>query len=88
LTTSKLLKFVSFNAFYKFNTRRYTNFENTDFAPRFDVLDANIGFGLTAFKSVLNFKFIVNNILNEDYHVISGYPMPLRNYKFEMGFKY
>lgn len=88
LTSSKLIKFVSFNVFYRFTTRRYINFENTDFAPRYDVLDVNAGTGFRAFGSELALKFIVNNILDEDYQAVSGYPMPLRNYKFELSFKY
>lgn len=88
LTTSKLLKLVSFNLFYRFATRRYMNFENTVFEPRYDVLDANMNFGLSAFSSELNLKIIVNNVFDEDYKVISGYPMPLRNYKFEISYKY
>lgn len=88
LTTSKLLKLVSFNLFYRFATRRYMDFENTVFAPRYDVLDANIGLGFAAFNSELSLKFAVNNVFNEDYKVISGYPMPLRNYKFEISYKY
>lgn len=88
LTTTKLLKSVYFNLFYRFATRRYMNFENTVFAPRYDVLDANAGLTFSAFNSELNLKFMVNNLLDEDYQVISGYPMPLRNYKFEVGFKF
>lgn len=88
LTTSKFIKLVSFNLFYQFASRRYMDFENTVFAPRYDVLNANIDVGLAAFNSELNLKFAVNNLLNEDYQVISGYPMPLRNYKFEISYKY
>lgn len=88
LTTTKILKSVYFNLFYRFATRRYMNFENTVFAPRYDVVDANIGFSMNAFKSELNLKFMANNLFDEDYQVISGYPMPLRNYKFEIGFKF
>lgn len=88
LTTSKLLKLVSFNVFYRFASQRYMNFENTVFAPRYDVFDANISFGFKAFKSDFNLKLMVNNIFNEDYEVISGYPMPIRNYKFEINYKY
>lgn len=88
LTTSKLLKYVSFSLFYNFSTRRYTNFENTQFIPRYDVVDGNIaaGFKFSGFETDL--RFIVNNILNEDYTVLPGYPMPLRNYKFELSIKY
>lgn len=88
LTTSKLLKFVSFSLFYNFSTRRYTNFENTQFVPRYDALDGNFGLGFTKGAFEIGTKFIVNNILNEDYSVLPGYPMPLRNYKFELSIKY
>jgi vitamin B12 transporter len=88
LTTSKLLKSVSFNLFYKFYTRRYTNFENTAFIPRFDVVDANFGAGIRVWELNAGLKFIVNNVLNESYNVLPGYPMPLRNFKFEISLKY
>jgi outer membrane cobalamin receptor len=88
LPTSKLLKLVSFNVFYRFTTRRYVNFENTDFVPRYDVFDANLGTIFKAFGTDLGFKFIVNNVFNEDYQLVPGYPMPLRNYKLEISFKY
>lgn len=88
LTTSKLLKYVSFSLFYNFSTRRYTNFENTQFIPRYDVLDGNIGAGFKFSRFETGVRFIVNNILNEDYSVLPGYPMPLRNYKIEINLKY
>lgn len=88
LTTSKILKYVSFGLFYNFSTRRYTNFENTQFNPRYDVLDGNISLGITKGAFEIGTKFIVNNIFNEDYMVIKGYPMPLRNFKFELSIKY
>ncbi len=88
LTTSKLLKYVSFSLFYNFSTRRYTNFENTQFVPRYDVLDGNIGAGFMFSGFETGIRFIVNNILNEDYTVLPGYPMPLRNYKIEINLNY
>ena len=88
LTTSKLLKYVSFSLFYSFSTRRYTDFENTQFVPRYDVVDGNIGVGFKFSGIETGLRFIVNNILNEDYSVLPGYPMPLRNYKIEINFKY
>ena len=88
LTTSKLLKSVSLNLFYRFATRRYTNLENTSFIPRYDVADANLGFGFRLFNAGFNIKLAVNNLLNEDYSVLPGYPMPLRNYKIEFKIEY
>ena len=88
LPTSKFIKCVSFNLFYSYITRRYTNFENTQFAPRFDILDGNAGMGFNVINTEIGVKFIINNILDEDYQVVSGYPMPLRNFKLEISFKY
>lgn len=88
LPTSKFLKYVSFSLFYNFSTRRYSNFENTQFVPRYDVFDGNIatGFKFSGFETGI--RFIVNNILNEKYSVLPGYPMPLRNYKIEINLNY
>ena len=88
LTTSKFIKFVSFSLFYNFSTRRYTNFENTEFNPRYDVLDGNIGLGFQQGDVEFGLKFIANNIFNESYSVLPGYPMPLRNFKMELNIKY
>ncbi len=88
LTTSKILKYVSFSLFYNFSTRRYTNFENTQFVPRYDVLDGNLGFGTKLYGVETGIRFIVNNIMNEDYAVLPGFPMPLRNFKIELNIKY
>ena len=88
LTSSKIIKFVSLNAFYTYTGRRYMNTDNTVFAPHYMLVDANIGIGFNLFKTGTELKFIANNIFNEDYRVVSGYPMPLRNYKLQISFKY
>lgn len=88
LPKTKIIKFVSLRTFYTFSGKRYKNFENTDFAPYYDLIDANMSIGFSTFKSEVIIKIIVNNITNKDYQIISGYPMALRNYKFQIGFKY
>jgi len=88
LTTSKFLKYVSFSLFYNFSSKRYINFENTQSIPGYKIVDGNIGFGLKIMNSDAGFRIIVNNILNEDYSVLNGYPMPKRNYRIELNFKY
>jgi iron complex outermembrane receptor protein len=88
LTSSKLIKYVSFNVFYNFTGKRFVNFENTVFVQYFKLLDANLVTAVNIFESELSLKFLINNFLNEDYQVVSGYPMPLRNYKFEISYKY
>lgn len=85
---SAVLKLISFNVFYTFTGKRFMDFENTRFIPYYDLLDANIMLNLRIFETLTTFKFSVNNITNKDYEVISGYPMPLRNYNFQIGIKY
>ncbi len=88
LTSSKVIKFVSLNAFYIYSGSRYMNPENTVYEPFYQLLDANLDIGFSIFDAKTDLKFDVNNILNEDYRVISGYPMPLRNYRLQISFKY
>jgi iron complex outermembrane receptor protein len=83
-----VLKLISLNVFYTFTGKRFMDFENTRFTPYYDLLDANIMLNLNIFDVLTTFKFSVNNITNRDYEVISGYPMPLRNYNFQIGIKY
>lgn len=88
LTSSEIIKFVSLNAFYSYSGRRYMNSENTIFVPNYGLADANLSFGLNIFKAEADLKLAVDNIFNEDYQVIAGYPMPLRNYRLQVSFKY
>jgi outer membrane receptor protein involved in Fe transport len=88
LTSSNLIKYVSFNVLYNFTGKRFLNIENTVFVPYYETVDANIGTAFNILESELSLKFLVNNLLNEDYQVVSGYPMPLRNYKLEISYKY
>ena len=85
---SSILKLISFNIFYNFTGKRYTDYENTRFIPYYDLFDANLKLDLNLFKTITYFKISVNNLTNKNYEVISGYPMPLRNFKFQIGIKY
>ena len=68
--------------------KRYTDFENTAFLNPSFLLDGNIYTGISINNITALLKFEVNNITNENYQVISGYPMPLRNYKIVLTLKY
>lgn len=68
--------------------RRFIDYENlVSMNPDF-LLDGNIYAEIPLDKLTANLKFEINNITNENYQVISGYPMPLRNYKFIITLKY
>lgn len=74
-------KNIGINLFYSFTGKRYSDLENNSMLPVIDLLDGNIIYNFEISKIKLNTKLEINNILNEDYRVIPGYPMPLRNYK-------
>lgn len=88
LTSSKVLKFVSLNLFYSFTGRRYMSSDNTSFLPGYSVFDANCSVGFSMNRTSFGVKFAVNNILDQDFQVVSGYPMPLRNFRIELSLKY
>lgn len=70
------------NLFYSFFGKRYSDFENKNSLPVIDLLDGNVYYSFGFSKITLSAKLEINNILNEDYSILPGYPMPLRNYKF------
>jgi len=86
--SGKLVKIIALNVFYTFTGKRYINAENTRFIPYYELIDANINLTLNLFKTETSLKFAVNNFADADYEVMYGYPMPLRNYKLQIGIKY
>lgn len=81
-------KELELNLFYSFTGKRFSDFENLNRLPVIDLLDGNFSYTFNISKIFLNTKIEVNNILNEDYRVIPGYPMPLRNFKFILSLTY
>lgn len=67
---------------------RYTDFENRIAMNPDFILDGSIYLNTSIAGLNAGLRFEVNNITNENYQVISGYPMPLRNYKFIINIKY
>ncbi len=67
---------------------RYSDFENRNLMNPDFILDGNVYYGMNIGSINALLKFEVNNITNEKYQVISGYPMPLRNYRFLITLKY
>jgi len=76
------------NIFGNYYGKRYSDFENKEYLPQNFVLDANAGTTIDLRFIKMSLKFEVNNLLNENYQLISGYPMPLRNYNFILTLKY
>ncbi|MCX6161017.1 MAG: TonB-dependent receptor [Ignavibacteriae bacterium] len=79
---------LGINIFYIYNGKRYKDYENTAYLPAVNLVNGNLSYDFI-FKSFgFNAKFELNNILGENYQVIAGYPMPLRNYKISLTIKY
>ncbi len=91
-----LLKLYLDYSYYKFGItasgllmgKRFTDFENTNVMNPDFILDGSIYLNTILAGINTGFRFEINNITNENYQVISGYPMPLRNYKFTINLKY
>ena len=78
------LGIVSLNLFHTYYGKRFSDFENIKTLKSINLLDGNIIFSLNLFEINNSLKFEINNITNTDYQIISGYPMPLRNYKLTL----
>jgi len=85
---SLFIKHVGINLFYNLIGKRYTDFENSSYLPATELLDGNIFINFEMFDIDIQTKFEVNNILNKNYQLVSGYPMPLRNYKLGFSLTY
>ena len=76
------------NLYYRFIGKRYTDYENTIFLPAMDLLDGSLNYTVAIWKVKTRLNFELNNILNTDYQVMPGYPMPLRNFKLGISISY
>ncbi len=76
------------NVFYVFTGKRFTDQENIGFLPANDLIEGNIYHRFNLNKVSAMIKLEVNNILNTDYQIISGYPMALRNFKVSVSLDY
>jgi len=62
--------------------------ENKITLPPHNILDANIFWKFSLYKIGGEIRLEANNITNSDFQVISGYPMPLRNYLLKFSLNY
>lgn len=81
-------KSLSLNLLYSNLGKRFSDQENLISLSPVNLLDANIKYNFNLFSIESEFKIEINNITNTDYQIISGYPMPLRNYNLNLNLKY
>jgi outer membrane cobalamin receptor len=82
------LKLIALNLFYTFTGKRFEDLDNIKYVPYYELIDGNINVTFNVVKTETSVKFSVNNLTDQDYLVISGYPMPLRNYKLQLSINY
>ena len=75
---------ISINLFHTYYGKRFSDFENKKLLRPINLLDGNITISSTLFGINNLLKFEINNITNTDYQIISGYPMPLRNFNLTL----
>jgi outer membrane cobalamin receptor len=62
--------------------------DNLESLPLYDVLDAAVSAGLPIGEVTVIARCEITNLLNEDYQVIRGYPMPLRTVRVGLSVEY
>jgi len=67
---------------------RYTTSDNTRYLPGFMVDDLRISRRLKWGKSIFDLQFSINNLTAQNYQVIAWQPMPGRNYRFSVSYKF
>lgn len=79
---------ITFNLFLNNYGKRFSDFENKKSLNPISILDGNIIVNLKLSDFDTSLKLEVNNLSNTNYQVISGYPMPLRNFKLTLFINY
>ncbi len=74
--------------FYDHIGARYINAENTRPLPMTGLLEGSMQYRLSLSLFNVTGRIEANNILNEDYQMIAGYPMPLSNFTFKINLEY
>jgi outer membrane receptor for ferrienterochelin and colicin len=73
---------------YSLSGYRYLTEDNTEFLPAHRLVNIGIRSRLALGGLTLWARMEVNNLLNEDYQVMRGYPMPLRSYRGTISIEY
>lgn len=81
-------KGISGNIFYEHIGERFATFTNNISLAAAGLLDAGIQYRQELGGISITGRMDVNNLLNEDYQMIAGYPMPLRNFEFKIKLEY
>jgi len=81
-------KEIELNLFYSYTGKRYSDYANTISFHPYNTIDGNVSYSAKLFDVTAKIKYEVNNLTNAEYEIISGYPMPLRNYQINLSINY
>jgi outer membrane receptor protein involved in Fe transport len=73
---------------FSFVGYRYHTEDNTAYLPAHSLVNVSVRSRFVIDKVTLLGKIEVNNLFDEEYQVMLGYPMPLRSYRVTLGIEY
>ena len=79
---------ISVMARETFTGYRYISEDNADFLPSFKLTDIAVAGRMSINQLSMAIKAEINNLFDEDYQVIIGYPMPRRSFRLTVGVQY
>jgi len=68
--------------------KRYTSSDNLDWLEPYFMVNTGINYTIKRKHIIITSKIDVINLLNEDFMIVSGNPMPLRYYQFGLNVKF
>ncbi|HCV42568.1 MAG TPA: hypothetical protein DGH68_03720 [Bacteroidetes bacterium] len=83
-----IVKEVGGSLGYSYSGYRYLTEDNTESLPAHGLVNVGIRSRLTLSQLAIWIKLEVNNIFNEEYQVMLGYPMPLRSFRVTVSLEY
>jgi outer membrane receptor for ferrienterochelin and colicins len=81
LTGTVKLHGVEWNVVYSYNGLRYINRDNTDYLPKYTLLDTNISYTFKLYDVSLTTSLEATNITDEDFMRVNGTAEPGRMFK-------
>lgn len=79
---------LGFNLFYTMPGKRYSDQENIKYLEPYRLISGNLTYRFLLPYGSVSVKFEVDNLFNENYQVMPGYPMPLMNHTLTFSFNY
>ena len=72
----------------RYVSRRFVTTDGTQSLPAYFTADANLRTTLNLRRTVFTTSFFVENLTNEAYEIIRGYPVPPRSLRIEISMKF